>query len=175
MNLINFQISLFGPAHRSAQAGFRPGWRQRRPASEPAHTGARPGQRQRLPASWPAQAGPPSEPAGLLAGSGRRPGRGALERAVTATAGGDGGQRREREGERKEMRCRGSSSGGEAELRGGRVHEATRQGRVRPWPNGDRRCRATARSHRARGRERSGPGRRRAHREAAAAVARAWG
>ena len=46
-----------GPAHRSAQAGFRPGWRLRRPASWPAQAGARPGTGPSQPALWPVQAG----------------------------------------------------------------------------------------------------------------------
>ena len=88
-------------------------------------------------------------------------------------------RRRRERGPRKRGRGRGCGAARArlegAELRGDKGQGAARQGRARPWPKGDRRCRATAKSPRARARERSGPGGRRAHREVAAAVARAWG
>ena len=60
-NLKHFLFLLYGPAHRSAQAGSRPEGCLRRPASEPAQTGA--------------QAGAQPEQAGPMAGPGREPGR----------------------------------------------------------------------------------------------------
>ena len=95
----NKQVSLFGPAHRSAQAGSRPGQCLRRPAHRPVQAGARPGHCPSQPAPRPAQAGSTAGRASARGRSKPRPAR----RATATTAVSDG--ERERGSGRRSKGC----------------------------------------------------------------------